>query len=63
MADQLTKLTTAQRDRLAVFLDDWIAAARSTTPLTDTEWQAWENGMRGYYADAGRELVSASSHR
>lgn len=55
MADQLTKLTTAQRDRLAVFLDDWIAAARSTTPLTDTEWQAWENGMRGYYADAGRD--------
>lgn len=55
MVDRLTELTTAQRDRLPVFLEEWIAKARSTTPLTETEWQAWETGMRGYYSDAGRD--------
>lgn len=55
MVDQLTELTSAQRDRLPAFLENWIAAARSTTPLTETEWRTWENGMRGYYGDAGRD--------
>lgn len=54
MVDQLTQLTTAQRDRLPAFAGEWIATARSTTPLTEAEWRAWEAGMRGYYADAGR---------
>lgn len=53
MVDQLTQLTTQQRDRLPAFVDEWIAKAQSTTPLTETEWHAWEAGMRGYYFDAG----------
>ncbi|MEO6793835.1 MAG: DUF6745 domain-containing protein [Mycobacterium sp.] len=52
MVDQLTQLTTQQRDRLPSFVDEWIAKAHSTTPLTAAEWQAWDAGMHGYYSDA-----------
>lgn len=55
MVDQLTELTAQQRDRLSAFAGEWIAKAHSTTPLTEAEWQAWEAGLRGYYADAGRD--------
>jgi hypothetical protein len=55
MVDHLTELTAAQRDRLPVFRDEWVASARSTTPLSETEWQDWESGMRGFYADAAHD--------
>lgn len=54
IADEPVRLTAEQRARIPSFLAESTARAWSTTPLTDTEWQAWETGMRSCYQLAGR---------
>lgn len=47
------ELTPAQRDRMALWTDQWAAVALRTTPLTAEEWSEWEDAARKCYAAQG----------
>lgn len=53
---RITSLTDDQKSQMAPFAQEWIARGHRTRPLTEDEWQVWEDGVRACYGYAGKSF-------